>query len=180
MNNYIPVSFEYDAVKIKNSLENNNATGPRVCNSAEIIAINDILKLKYPVVEMLFFGMRPNITGPIHLDRLPNNVDAPELIFALNLPLQNSEQVRMYWYKKKDQTAPDKFYDGDVYNTQLIKLDKEDAECIDYVDYTQPHIVKVNKFHCVGNLNTNTSAYFISLRFNTKISEQDIVDLFAS
>jgi hypothetical protein len=177
MSNYTPISFNYDAMRIKNSLENNNATGPRVCNSTELRAINDILKLKYPIIEMLFFGMRPNITGPIHLDVLPNTTSP--LIFALNLPLQNCNQIRMYWFDKKDKASPDKFYDGDVYDTKLVKLDREDAECVDHVDYTQPHIVKVNKFHCVENQDQLNPGYFISLRFNTKISEQDIIDLFS-
>lgn len=174
MSNYTHVSFNYDSHSILNAIDNYEKLGPRPCTSKEIKQINDILNLKYPVQDMLYFSVGANRVGEIHIDEnlLLNKLTL--LRFAVNLPLLNASNTKMSWWKKKNDELVDEYNLG-VYNAKFKILQYENADCIESTFYTGPSLVSVNNYHSVENL-SNKSSHFISLRFDSDITEEIIID----
>jgi hypothetical protein len=174
MSKYTAVSLYYDGIKILNTINNYKTLGPRPCTLDEIKNINDILNLKYPVQDMLYFAIGPNRVGEIHIDENLLRDEKTALTFALNLPLINAHNVKMSWWQKKDANQMDEYNLG-VYTAKFKILKHENADCTDSVYYTLPTIVSVCDYHSVENVSDNPS-YFISLRFGKEVTKEMLID----
>jgi hypothetical protein len=174
MSYYTPVSLYYNGIKILNAVNNYKTLGARPCTQTEIKNINDILNLKYPVQDMLYFSMGQNRVGEIHIDENLLRNEKTNLTFALNLPLLNAHNVKMSWWQKKDPDQLDEYNLG-VYDAKFKILQLTNADCLDYAFYTQPTIVSVCDYHSVENTSDNP-AHFISLRFDKDVTKEMLVN----
>ena len=174
MNNYIPVSFNYNNIEILNAINDYNEFGARSCTTAEVDKINDILNLKYRAYAMLYFNLPPNRSAQIHIDEDSLNEKTTLFKFALNLPLLNANKTKMNWWQKKSSLIKDEYKVG-VANAKYKILELENAKCIDSVFYKQPMLVDIYDYHNVENT-TDKPAHFISLRFDSNITKQMIID----
>lgn len=172
MSNFTPVNVEYNSTSILHAIPDYDSRGARPCSGSVINKINSLLNLKYPADEMLYFSMGPKRQGEIHVDE-NYNVNVPVSTFALNLPLLNSQETDMRWFRKKHASIPDSFNTG-VYHAKFKILDYSNAECIDMVSYTQPTIVNISDYHSVEN-RSNEPSCFISLRFNCSITKELLI-----
>ena len=169
VNNYIPLSFNYDSEKLMSVLD----PIPKLvmpCHTKTVLQIHNLLGINIPIQSILYFTLPPTTVGGIHIDiNLSKKTKGVE--FALNLPLLNSDKVLMRWYLDNDpKTNFDVFTGPNSTDTPL--LSKNRAVCIDELYYTSPHLVKINDWHSVENESTTDTAHFISLRF---FSPLDIV-----
>ena len=174
MNNYTPVSFDYNNIKILNAINDYTEYGARSCTKQEVDEINDILNLKYRAYAMLYFNLPPKRSAQIHIDEDSLNEKTTLFKFALNLPLLNADKTKMNWWKKKKASIKDEYKIGVAYAKYKI-LQLENAKCIDSVFYEQTMLVDIYNYHNVENTTDNPS-HFISLRFDDDITKEMIID----
>ena len=165
MINYTSVEFDYEASALFKVLEpfKMSMTACTSCDNKTILEIYKLLNINVPIQSILYFKLNPNQVGIIHIDKnLSNETKGAE--FALNLPLINSDNVLMRWYRDNESNKNFDIFTGPN-GTDTPSLPKDRATCIDQVYYTSPHIVKINDWHSVENESTTDVAHFISLRF---------------
>ena len=163
--NYITLSFDYNKSAILKILENVPVPNLVVsCNKSIIAKIGMILGSKLPIHTILYFKLQPTVNSIIHIDKNSKDPTAFQAMFALNLPLINSDEVLMSWYSKNSlDVDTDAFIGPNGSSTPSIS--KDNVTCIDQTYYSNPHIVKINDWHSVENQSTTGVAQFISLRF---------------
>jgi hypothetical protein len=126
--------------------------------------ISMILGSKLPIHTILYFQLQPTVSSLIHIDKNLKDPRAFQSMFALNLPLANSDKVSMNWYSMNSpDVGIDEFIGPNGSATASVSKDK--VTCIDQTYYTNPYIVKIHDWHSVENQSTTEVAQFISLRF---------------
>jgi len=176
MLNHKDISLIYDAGSIIDILQDiplpvtdsDCAVG---CNAQEVERISNVLNLGLPIKAILYFRLKSGFEGSIHKDV---NLNAPDSLatIALNLPLANCEQVSMKWYTQNVSTVNDESFAGPKAEVTAIAplstlplLNKNNATCIDTINYNSAKLVNVSDWHAVDNHSTEDYAYFISVRF---------------
>jgi hypothetical protein len=163
--NYISLSFDYDKFTILKILENVPASNlVTACNKIMVEKISILLGSKLPIHTILYFQLQPTVSSLIHIDKNLKDPRAFQSMFALNLPLANSDKVSMNWYSKNSPDVDVSEFTGPN-GSATASISKDEATCIDRAYYTNPHIVKIHDWHSVENQSITDVAYFISLRF---------------
>lgn len=167
---YISLSFDYNKSSILKILKNIPPNLVTACNKSMVGKISMLLGSKLPIHTILYFQMQPTVNSIIHIDKNSKDPTAFQAMFALNLPLINSDKVLMNWYSKNSSNVDtEEFIGPNGSATPAISKDK--VTCIDQTYYTNPHIVKINDWHSVENQSTTEVAQFISLRFVEPIDQ---------
>lgn len=178
MENFIKISFDYDKNSIIDITSEIRHYHSKSCNKEMVEEINQVLQLKYTVKSILYFNIPPHGKSPIHIDENLNYAP-PYNKFGLQLPLVNSDQIKMNWWGKKSPNIADEL----MVNPNIKdaarhrKLKYENATLVDSAIYTQPIIVNISDYHSVENL-SKQPGYFISLRFDPAISKDLIFESF--
>ena len=178
MLNHKDIPLIYDAGSIMDILQGiplpNKTNSDCVvgCNTQEVEKISNVLNLGLPIKSIFYFRLNKEFVGAIHKDI---NINAPDSspMYGLNLPLANCEQVYMKWFIQNDSTVNDESVAGpraEFYATastarSLPMLNKNNATCIDTINYNSVKLVNINDWHAVDNHSTEDYAYFISIRF---------------
>ena len=162
--NYVSLSFDYDKSSILKILKNIPPNLVTACDKSIVAKISMILGSKLPIHTILYFQMQPTVNSIIHIDKNSKDPTAFQAMFALNLPLINSDEVLMNWYSKNSSDVDTGEFVGPN-GSATPSILKDNVTCIDQIYYTNPHIVKINDWHSVENQSTTGVAQFISLRF---------------
>lgn len=164
--NYILSNFQYDKpaiLEVVQSVHVADIVAP--CSGQITTKISNILKNTFPIFGILYFRVPANTTGIIHIDKNLDTPFQPVPKFALNLPLENSDQVLMRWFSTHlSNSEIDTFTGPNGTNTPYLK--QENANCIDETYYNKPCIVKIDDWHSVENQSLSGMAEFISIRFS--------------
>lgn len=172
MNNFTQINLKYDPIEILECIPDYNKRGARLCDNLVVNKINSLLNLVYTSTTMLYFAVSANKQAEIHIDENIELSNVPGN-FALNLPLLNSQDTDMQWFRKKDINIPDSYNVGH-FTGKFRVLRYDDAECVDVVTYTQPTIVNICDYHAVRN-RSNDPSYFISLRFGSSVTKEMLI-----
>lgn len=164
--NYILSNFQYDRSAILEAVQSVHiADIVAPCNSQTTAKISNILKNTLPIFGILYFRVPTNTTSIIHIDKNLDNLFHPTPNFALNLPLENSDQVLMRWFSNNLSDSDLDTFTGPN-GTKTPYLKQENATCIDETYYNKPCIVKIDDWHSVENQSISGMAEFISIRFS--------------
>jgi len=153
-----------------------------VASHKEISKIARHLRIPF-INHALFFDIPPMSRVPIHVDRIYSiNPDK----YSLNIPVKNTSMTVMNWWKH-DKPVAAKSDEVTFTKTQVYKDEKDPSnittspiipfeECtlINSCSMDKPHFVKVDDWHNVDNNHPTERSYFLALRFDEKLDEQDI------
>ena len=175
MENFTKISLDYDKNSIIDIISEIRNFYSKSCSQDMIEKINQVIQLKYRVESILYFNIPALGRSPIHIDENVN-LAPPYNKFGLQLPLSNSDQIRMNWWQKKSPEIADELMTNpNIKNAaKHRKLKYENATLVDSVLYSQPIIVNISDYHSVENLSKQLG-YFISLRFDPNISKDLII-----
>jgi len=169
--NYYTLDFSYDTNSILKILSEYPDRTVQSLRSKELIEINKILRIPHLIVSVLYFQLPPNFIGYIHKDvdlTFGNNK-----VFALNLPLQNCNNVFMHWFKQIKGTESVVFPGITNETGEVPWLDLENGIKIDSVICNRPNLVKRDDWHSVDSYDAADSK-FISVRFTSRVTMNDV------
>ena len=162
--------------------QTNSVIGYHVATHKEINKIARYLKIPY-IHHALFFDMAPMSRFPIHVDKvLSMKCDR----HSLNIPVKNTSMTVMNWWKH-DKPSNEAYDEVRFIFSQKYKHEPnpsnvttsptqpfEECTLIKSCSMDKPHFVKVDDWHNVDNNHPTERSYFLALRFDDKLSEQDI------
>ena len=146
------------------------------CSATERRAISDILNLGLPITSILYFRMGRDFKGYIHKDI---NLNTPHLFVnhALNLPLQNCQQVYMNWFTQNDPNIDIMSFGGPTTGSPTPLLGSDNATCVDTVNCNSATLVSINDWHSIDNHSIENCAYLISIRFASNVKPSMILPI---
>lgn len=164
--NYIEINVDVDVTSILKILNSVHVVDTVVsCNENVINSISKVLKNELPLHSILYFEIPFKFKGIIHMDSNLDDTTKFMPRFALNIPLQNCDKVKMTWYKKKTEDILHTVFQGPS-GTKTPTISGKKVTYKDSIYYTKSHLVKIDDWHSVENEADDSNAKFISVRFN--------------
>ena len=181
MQNHKDIPLIYDCAEVLDALQvyaipEDNGADVSGCSITEIEKISKVLNLGLPIKSILYFRMGRDFKGYIHKDI---NLNTPHLFVnhALNLPLQNCQQVYMNWFTQNDSNIDITSFGGPTTGSPTPLLDSDNATCIDTVNCNTATLVSVNDWHSIDNYSIENCAYLISIRFMPNVKPSMILPM---
>lgn len=169
---YTPADIQYDPEIISRILSDYSFKISQAVRPKDVLKIATILKVRAPVISILYFQLSPNFVGAIHKDI---DMDQPHVnpSFALNLPLYNCEQTDMHWFEESEDAIPN-VMPGITNSARTPLLDYKYGTKVATASMSVPHFVGINTWHSVDNRNSHMSA-FISVRFRVQADQNSVL-----
>lgn len=133
-----------------------------VCTRTDHDKIRQALNVDYRIYSALYFCVGPKINNHIHIDSKLNAKYFPKI--ALNIPLENCHDTRMFWYQSLD-IEKESFMLGPSRGDKIPYLPFDNAKLLKEVCITKPTFIRIDKWHNIENFNNEVCAKILSIRF---------------